>query len=481
MAKELGNIVADYVTAEVVRSGEKLLIPEEMSIDRAIQMLMERKQFEEQTVVLNETFDVFPWDGAIAFAQVLTDTYGWAPHRPTPGFFGDTPPQLITVATDWNTSTQVPWGMFGLPNIDGVVQTGAETKDGRLQFQLVASVKRSGESVVKKLFADLRVRLLNQSIYRGKAFKMRFRNDAGKKLQMPEPKFLRTDDIDEAGLIYSREVQNAIENNLFTPIKRVRELRDNGIPVKRGILLGGPFGTGKTMAAKVASKYAVQSGVTFLYVSRADELDDAIAFAKQYQDPACVIFCEDIDRAMSGERSVKMDDILNIVDGIDTKSQNMIIVMTTNALEKINPAMLRPGRLDAVIHVERPDAEATSRLIRYYGGSAIDPDADLTRAGTILSGQIPAVVHEVVKRAKLAQLKLNPVNEPVRLLSAQAVEEAAHSIQRQAMLLDQNEPEELPTVDTTLANLVDSRISAKLEKHNAEVRDVLDQIKQSVC
>lgn len=480
MSKTLDTAVAPYVTAEVVRSGEKLLIPEEMDLKRARDLIDERIEFEKQTVQLNETFDVFPWDGAIAFAQVLTDTYGWAPHRPTPGFFGDTPPQLITVATDWNQSTQVPWGTFGLPNINGVMDTGAEMKDGRLQFQLIASVKRSGENVVKKLFADLRVRLLNQSIYRGKAFKMRFRNDSGKKLSMPEPKFLRVDDIDEAGLIYSRSVQDSIENNLFTPIKRVRELKDNGIPVKRGILLGGPFGTGKTMAAKVASKHAVAAGVTFLYISRADELADAIAFAKQYQDPACVIFCEDIDRAMSGERDVKMDDILNIVDGIDTKSQNMIIVMTTNALEKINPAMLRPGRLDAVIHVERPDAEATARLIRYYGGEAIDPSADLTHAGVILSGQIPAVVHEVVKRAKLAQLKLNAVNEPVRLLSAQAVEEAAHSIQKQAMLLDQNEPDEPITVDSTLAQLVDRRLDAKFEARDATIRETLQQIKEYI-
>jgi transitional endoplasmic reticulum ATPase len=481
MSKDLSTIVNDYVTAEVVRSGEKLLIPEEMSIKRAIEMLQEREAFEKQTVNISETFDVFPWDGAIAFAQVLTDTYGWAPHRPTPGFWGDQPPELITVSTDWNQTTQVPWGMFGLPNIDGLIQTGAQPKDGRYQFALTASVKRSGESVVKKLFADLRVRLLNQSIYRGKAFKLRFRNDNGKALGLPEPKFLRVDDIDESGLIYSKHVQDAIENNLFTPIKRVRELKDNGIPVKRGVLLGGPFGTGKTLAAKVASKIAVETGVTFIYISRADELPDAIQFAKQYQDPACVIFCEDIDRVMSGTRDVKMDDILNIVDGIDTKSQNLIIVLTTNALENINPAMLRPGRLDAVVHVERPDAEATARLIRYYGGDAIDPSADLTHAGVILSGQIPAVVHEVVKRSKLAQLKLNAPNEPVKMLSAQAIEEAAHSIQKQAMLLDQNEPEQAVTVDSTLADLIDHRLDTKFAKRDAEMMSAIQQIKEALC
>ncbi|MEX0632803.1 hypothetical protein M8494_14790 [Serratia ureilytica] len=45
-----------------------------------------------------------------------------------------------------------------------------------------------------------------------------------------------------------------------------------------------------------------------------------------------MIFCEDIDRAVSGERSVAMDDILNILDGIDTKANNIITVLTTNQL-----------------------------------------------------------------------------------------------------------------------------------------------------
>lgn len=252
---------------------------------------------------------------------------------------------------------------------------------------------------------------------------------------MPEPKFMRTDDIDEAQLVYSREVMNAINTNLFTPIKRVRELKANGLPVKRGVLLGGTYGTGKTMAAKVASKYATQEGITFIYVARADELADAINFGKQYQSPACVIFCEDIDRALTGERSVEIDDILNIIDGIDTKSANIMVVLTTNFLNKIEAAMLRPGRLDAVIDVKAPDAEAVQRLLRVYGGDAIALDEDLTEIGEVLDGKIPAVIAEVVKRAKLSQLALNQPGEPVTRLTSDALLEAATTMNMQLELL----------------------------------------------
>src|SRR5690606_20126549 len=132
---------------------------------------------------------------------------------------------------------------------------------------------------------------------------------------------------------------------------------------------------------------AVQNGITYLYVPRADELKDAIEFAKLYQNPASVVFCEDIDRVTKGERSVAMDDILNIIDGIDTKTANIMVVLTTNHMDNINPAMLRPGRLDAVIPVTPPDAKAVERLIRVYAKGAVRADEDLAHVGATLAGR----------------------------------------------------------------------------------------------
>jgi transitional endoplasmic reticulum ATPase len=236
-------------------------------------------------------------------------------------------------------------------------------------------------------------------------------------------------------LVYSRAVEEAITTNLFTPIERMQDCIANNIPVKRGVLLGGPYGTGKTLAATVASKLAEQHGITYLYVPHSDELADAIEFAKQYDRTACVIFCEDIDRAISGERSVAMDDILNILDGIDTKNSKIITVLTTNHLENINPAMLRPGRLDAIINVEAPDAEAVQRLIRLYGEGTIAQDTDLKPSGELLAGTIPAVIAEVVKRAKLVQLQLQEPGTKVENITGEAVYSAAQTMQSQIDLL----------------------------------------------
>ncbi len=461
MSKTLERDAAKEVhVADVVRHGEKLIVPEHMKLASAIDLLHRRMKFEEETVELSEVFDAFPWDGAHALEAVLVKMFGWAPSETKPGgfFSPPQPPQLISVEVAPGVVKQVAWGMFSLPTVDGTIQCDTGRKDGGIRFALEATVKRKDESTIKNIFQLVREELKMNSIYRGKAIKLRFRDDNGKALPMPEPKFLDTSVIDESHLIYSREIESSIQTNLFTPIERVADCLANGIPVKRGVLLGGPYGTGKTMAARVASKKAVDNGLTFVCVLRADELDDAINFAKLYSNPATVLFCEDIDRALKGERSVKIDDILNTIDGIDSKHQNLITVLTSNHLDNINPAMLRPGRLDAIIEVLPPDAEATGRLIRLYAGSALDADTDVSASAQRLADAktIPAVVAEVVKRAKLSQLSRQPKGTLVTKLSSEALDDAAYTMRTQNDLLARaSAPKNpRPTLDQAFTDVV---------------------------
>lgn len=480
----MGKDLKDHGTvnvASIVHHGEKLILPEKMNLDGAIDLLQRRKKYMDEEVTVAEMFDVFPLDGAHAFDIVLTRKYGWTPAEATPGFFGPQPPKMISVEVGPGKVKQVPWGRFSLPGINGTVNCGAAMKDGRVVFALNSTIKRNDEGAIRELFAELRSELAKNSIYRGKAIKIRFRDENGNKLPMPEPKFMATDDVDEKMLVYPTSVQAAIETNLFTPIQRVADIKANGIPVKRGILLGGTFGTGKTLAAKVASKLAVQAGVTYLYVPRADELADAIEFAKLYQDPACVVFCEDIDRVTSGERSTSMDDILNIIDGIDTKSSNILVVLTTNDLTSINPAMLRPGRLDAVIDVLPPDAEAVQRLLRVYGGESIAPETDLTDAGALLDGAIPAVIAEVVKRAKLAQLRRQAPGEKVQQLSSEALAEAALTIQAQVKLLYPDAQAPKPDVEQALVALFEGAVTKAVEARLEKLDQTTTEIRNQVC
>lgn len=433
--KTLSEQQLSTAVAGIQYFGEKIVLPEGMTIQQAQATLERRLKFEQEKTAMHETYGVFPYDGAVSLDNVLKAKYGWAEAVKIPGFFGDTPPQMQNIEVGFQEKRMVPWGRFVIPGIRGFIQTGVEKVGGMYHFKLSAEVLRMHEAKMGELFALVRDEISRSSIYRGKAIKLRFKDEDGD-ATMPEPKFLDTDSIDPDMLVYSEHTMQAIQTNLYTPITRVVDCVRNGIPVKRGVLLGGTFGTGKTLAAAVASKLAVQHGVTYVYVPRADELKEAIEFAKQYQDPACVIFCEDIDRVAAGERSVEMDDILNIIDGIDSKNSNIIVVLTTNDLDAIHPAMLRPGRLDAVIPITAPDAGAVQKLIRMYGGLAVQPDTDLTQVGEVLQGNIPAIISEVVKRAKLSELSLLPPGQLVTKLSQQALLDSALTMKAQMELLD---------------------------------------------
>lgn len=450
--------------AEIERVGEKLVIPAVMTVQAAIELLQNRLEYEKEVVHVRRSVDVFPWDGALALDRVLTRKYGWAPAKATQGFFGPNPPQIITVDVAYGKVASVPWGAFQLPTIDGTINCGVDWKDNRLVFEMTAKVKRKSEDEVNALFDEVAADAIANSIYRGKAIKLRFCDDSGDRMKIPQVQFLDAQSIDENNLVYSDEIMAAVRTNLFTPIQRATDCLANGIPVKRGVLLGGVYGTGKTMAAAVASKLAEQNGITFIYCARADELNLAIEFAKQYQSPAACVFCEDIDRVMDGARSVQIDDILNTIDGIDSKASNVIVVLTTNKLDNITPAMLRPGRLDAVIEVLPPDARAVERLLRVYGRGLIPLSEDLSLVGEVLNGQIPAIIAEVLKRAKLSQLSLLQPGERIQHLSAEALLDAARTLTSQIRLIERQSEKENSRVEDTFGAALGKIVANAVEK-----------------
>lgn len=438
--RDAGAPKATVGAAEIEFKGDKILLPPGMSYAAAIDNLNRRSAFEETDTQFSETIDVAPLDGAHALYQVLRETFGFVENVAQWGgmFKGWVPPNLITVQTGPNTSASVPWGDVRLPApIDGIITTSMhQMHDGRAKFAMIARSKRRQEPAIRALFQRVREYLANGgSIYQGKAFSIRFRDSDGDRLEMPEPTFMDVTTIDPDKLVFTPEIARAVHTNLFVPILRHEDLKRNGIPMKRGVLLGGPYGTGKTLTAAVAAKYAQSVGVTFLHVERADEIAEAIGFARPYSTPAVVVFCEDIDSVTGGERDHELNDILNTIDGAPTKGMRLLTLLTTNHIEKITRAMLRPGRLDAVIQVPAPDAIAVEKLLRNYGGESISPNADLTEIAQELDGAIPAIVAEVVKRAKLAQLAMQQPGTALRELSPAALLESARTIRAQRELL----------------------------------------------
>lgn len=393
--------VRRFKDVSVKRAGTQITLPEGMTYEQGIKWLDRKRQEDEREVQIAEQIDAFPLDGAYAIFRAMSRKYGFVGMVPTPGFFGSTPPTMIGVEAGPGQMVQVPWGSMQIPNIQGRLETGVAHKDGRQVFVLHGIVRQKHKKEVAELAAMAREIVRKESIYKGKAIRASFPelNPRDFNPMSHAPKFIDTAEVKENELIFSQDVRAQVASYLFTPIEKTALCREHNIPLKRGILLEGPYGTGKTQTAYVAAKKAVENGWTFIYLDTVDNLQRAIFFAQQY-GPA-VIFAEDIDSVMDGERTEDMNGILNTIDGVDTKGHEIIVVLTTNHVENINPAMLRPGRLDAVIQVRAPDAHAVQALLRLYSRGLIPADENLDEVGRVLKGHIPAVIREVVERSKL--------------------------------------------------------------------------------
>lgn len=403
-------------TIGVTRSSEtkQIILPEGMSCKDGMVWLSRKDEEEERSVAIHEYVDAYPLDGALALTRAMQETYGWTNLVPTPGFFGDTPPSMVGVRTGPNPEdvVQVPWGRMEIPGVEGYISTGMSLQKGRPVFTIGGVVKRKYEKEISKLATATRKIVATDSIYRARAIRVAFPDPSD--TPNPDdynPTFLDLSSVKPEELIFPEDVKEMIHTNLFTPIERTEECRKHKIPLKRGILLAGPYGVGKTLTAYVAAKKCVENGWTFIYLESVRDLQAAIFFAQQY-GPA-MIFAEDIDQVLGKEdRDQATNDILNTIDGVDTKASEMIVTLTTNHVERLNQAMLRPGRLDAVIVVSEPDAKAAEKLIRMYARGLIDDSVDLTAIGEKLAGRIPAVIREVVERAKLGSIaRVSPGTE----------------------------------------------------------------------
>lgn len=391
---------------DIIYDGKRITLPSDptkMKLKDAIATLDRKMKDEEQKTVLTEVVDAYPMDGAVAFYKAMKAIYGWASPVPIPGFFGDKPPMMrsIKVGPDDGDVIQVPWGRFVLPNLDeGYVQTSAEHDGTKWVFQIAAQVKKKDSDVILELANKTREILKDQSIYRGKAIRLRTDDDGDMDIDL-DPEFLHTKHIRFEELILNDGEGEQIETSLWTAIRHTKACLEAQIPLKRGILLEGPYGCGKTLVASQTSRICVDHGWTFILLDNVKGLQEALLFAQRYA-PA-VVFAEDADR-VAGDREERGNDLLNTIDGILSKNAQVITVLTTNYVEKLHPAMLRPGRLDAVISVRPPESESVKKLIRIYGRTLLDNSCDLQAVSDELAGNIPATIREVVERSKLAMI-----------------------------------------------------------------------------
>lgn len=145
-----------------------------------------------------------------------------------------------------------------------------------------------------------------------------------------------------------------------------------GLPYHRGYLLHGPPGTGKTSLARAL---ATEFNLDLWYASLGD-MENEARLINMIADvrPRSILLLEDIDtvsiatsRETDGASSMTTGSLLNALDGVATP-HGLITVMTTNHLDRIDPALTRAGRMDRAEHIGMPTAEVVADMFAYFYG-----------------------------------------------------------------------------------------------------------------
>lgn len=474
------------MSVEIVRTNASngvaaVVLPEGMTIEGGISFLQAKKREEEQVVQINETFECHPYEGALAFKQAIVDRYGVNGAISTPGFFGPTPPQVVKLPVNAQGDTEEIYiSPISLPQWKGEVTLSpcpAHTnKRGEAVLTIHGTMKKRYDAEVTDLVRRTRENIAKRSLYKGKAIRLEFDPEsAGGMFQAAhgktpsEPEFMDVSKVDPSKLILPDGVQALVNTSLFLPAQHPDICRAQGIPLKRGTLLVGPYGTGKTLTATTLAKLATDAGVTFIYLKDVNDLAQALRFAQRYAPT--VLFAEDVDALMgTEERTDEVNDVLNTIDGVDTKGAEIMMVLTSNHPEKLNRAMLRPGRIDTLIPFTPPDARAAFRLLRSYGGDLVMgvTDSELNEVAKSLEGQIPAVFREVVERAKLVAIHrmlgkgMKPNGHGVGLITDD-LRSAASSVLVQQSILKEAPSSEVSPGDAFVAEIVERVIDAQEE------------------
>ena len=191
--------------------------------------------------------------------------------------------------------------------------------------------------------------------------------------------------VDEA----KTELQEVVEF-----LKYPEKFNPLGARIPRGVLLVGPPGTGKTLLARAV---AGEAGVPFFSISGSEFVEMFVGvgasrvrdlFDQAKRNSPCIVFVDEIDAVgrqrgagLGGshdEREQTLNQILVEMDGFDTNT-NVIVVAATNRPDVLDPALLRPGRFDRQVILDRPDMKGRLEILKVHiKGKPLDKAVDLT-------------------------------------------------------------------------------------------------------
>ena len=224
---------------------------------------------------------------------------------------------------------------------------------------------------------------------------------------------------DVAGADESKEELKEVVEFLREPQKFIQL----GARIPKGVLLVGPPGTGKTLLAKAVSG---EAGVPFFSISGSEFVEMFVGvgasrvrdlFDQAKRHSPCIIFVDEIDAVgrqrgagLGGshdEREQTLNQMLVEMDGFDTDT-NVIIMAATNRPDILDPALMRPGRFDRRVTLDRPDVKGREAILKVHiKGKPLDPETDLSSLARATPGFTGADLENLVNEAAILAARRN--------------------------------------------------------------------------
>ena len=263
---------------------------------------------------------------------------------------------------------------------------------------------------------------------------------------------------DVAGVDEAKEELREVIEFLKTPEKFTKL----GGKIPKGILLVGPPGTGKTLLARAV---AGEAGVTFFSISGSEFVEMFVGvgaarvrdlFEQAKGKAPCIIFIDELDalgkaRGMGPmaheEREQTLNQLLVEMDGFDPRI-GVILMAATNRPEILDPALLRAGRFDRHVLVDRPDKIGRIAILQVHAKQvALGPDADLENIAAMTAGFSGADLANVINEAALLAVRRG--KEAVGLSELQeAVERVIAGLEKKNRVLNKMEKERVAHHET---------------------------------